>query len=224
MGLLIISVAGLVLTALGLVAALYYARSGRRRNALVVAVKSQPMIVERDTEVGSAISLRYDDTVVADPHLLTVVLECLGPKDITSADFDQGKPLSIEFGVPMIALLRSDGLDVIEDYRATSIDVRPSLLPKGKSFILSAITDGCPVAGVGAHLIDTDVLDKKPAAASFLVGTARRLMPYSYTIFVVLGAVTTVVAALLTTAEADKLDDMQSNSPVTVTITAPPAP
>jgi hypothetical protein len=222
-GLLITAVAGLVLTAIGLVAAVVYARQGRRRNELVVSVKSQPMIVERDTKAGSAISLRYDDMVVGDPHLITAVLECLGPKDITSADFDQGKPLSIAFGVPMIALLRSDGLDVVDEYRATSIDVPPTLLPKGKTFILSAITDGCPQVRVGAHLIDTDVLDKKPAAASFVVSTVRRLMPYSYTIFVVLGAATTIVAALLTTAEADKLEDI-SNSPVTVTVTAAPTP
>ncbi|CAN5488172.1 hypothetical protein BH09ACT7_BH09ACT7_02610 [soil metagenome] len=222
MGLLIVAVAGLGLTAIGLVAAVYYSRKGRRRNELVVSVKSQPMIVDRDTKAGSAISLRYDDTVVADPHLITAVLECLGPKDITSADFDQGKPLSIEFGVPMIALLRSDGLDVAEEYRATSIEVTPTLLPKGKTFILSAITDGCPQASVATHLIDTDVLEKKPAAVSFVVSTVRRLMPYSYTIFVVLGAATTVVAALLTTAEADKLDDVRSNSPVTVTVTATP--
>ncbi|MET0702356.1 MAG: hypothetical protein ABWY93_22100 [Mycobacterium sp.] len=225
MGLLIVAVAGLVLTALGGLAAVFYARQGRRRNELVVSVKSQPMIVERDTKAGSAISLRYDDTVVADPHLLTAVVECLGPKDITSADFDQGKPLRIAFGVPMIALLRCDGLDVAEQYRATSIDVPPTLLPKGKTFIVSAITDGAPHAHVDAALIDTDVRDTKPAAVNVVVATVRRLMPYSYTIFVVLGAVTTVVAALLNTAEADKLDDMRTNSKtVTVTVTATPTP
>ena len=224
MGLLVIAVAGLVLTASGLLAGVFYAKQGRRRNQLVVSVKSQPMIVERDTKAGAAVSLSYDDTVVADPHLMTAVLECVGPKDITSADFDQAKPITIAFDVPMIALLRSDGLEVAEEYRATSIDVLPKLLPKGKTFIVSAITDGCPDARVSAHLIDTDVIDKKPEAAGFVVATVRRLMPYSYTIFVVLGAATTVVAALLTTAEADKLEDVQSTSPVTVTVTATPSP
>lgn len=223
MGLLVIAIAGLVLTAVGLLAGVFYAKQGgRRRNQLVVSVKSQPMIVERDTKAGSAVSLSYDDTVVGDPHLMTAVLECVGPKDITSADFDQAKPITIAFDVPMIALLRCDGLAITEEYRATSIDVLPNLLPKGKTFVLSAITDGCPDARVSAHLINTDVIDKKPETATFVVATVRRLMPYSYTIFVVLGAATTVVAALLTTAEADKLEDLQTTSPVTVTVTATP--
>jgi hypothetical protein len=221
--LVVIAIAGLVLTLGGLLAALYYARAGRRRNELVVSVKSQPMIVERDTEAGSAVSLRYADQVVDDPYLITAMLECVGPKDITSADFDQGRPVNISFEVPMIALLRSDGLEIAENYRATSIDVLPSLLPKGKTFIVSAITDGPPQPLVRAHLIDTDVVDTKPEAVSFVVAAVRRLMPYSYTIFVVLGAATTVVAALLTTAEKEKIDDIRSNDPVTVTVTAVPS-
>ncbi len=225
MGLLIIAIAGLVLTAVGLLAGVFYAKQGgRRRNHLVVSVKSQPMIVERNTKAGSAVSLRYADQVVEDPHLITVMMECVGPTDITSADFDQGKPVTIAFDVPMIALLRSDGLDISETYRATSIDVRPSLLPKGKTFIVSAITDGEPQPRVNAHLIDTDVIDKKPEAVSSVVAAVRKLMPYSYTIFVVLGAATTIVAALLTSAEADKLDEMKSSSPETVTVTAIPSP
>jgi hypothetical protein len=222
-GLLIMSVVGLVLTAIGLLAGGYYARQGRRRNELVVSVKSQPMIVERDTEAGSAVSLRYDDQVVDDPHLLTAVLECVGPKDITSADFDQGKPITIALEVPMIALLRSDGLEIVENYRSTSIDVLPNLLPKGKTFILSAITDGCPNARVTAHLIDTDVLDNKPAGNPLLKAAVRRFSAYSYTIFAVLGALTTVIAAWLTTAENEKIDLIRSNDPVTVTVTAVPA-
>jgi hypothetical protein len=218
-GLLIMAVVGLALTAIGLLAGVYYAKQGRRRNELVVSVKSQPMIVERETEAGSAVSLRYDDQVVADPYLMTAVLECSGPKDITSADFDAGKPISIAFDVPMIALLRSDGLAIGESYRATSIEVLPNLLPKGKTFILSAITDGCPNPRVTTHLIDTDVLDTKPEGNTLLKAAMRRFSAYSYTIFAVLGALTTVIAAWLTTAEADKLDEMRPNSVVTVTVT-----
>jgi hypothetical protein len=93
----------------------------------------------------------------------------------TSADFDPGRPINIAFEVPMIALLRSDGLEIVEDCRATSIDVLPNLLPTGETFILSAITDGCPNARVSAHLIDTDVIDKKPEGGGSIVATARRL-------------------------------------------------
>jgi hypothetical protein len=66
-------------------------------------------------------------------------------------------------------------------------------MPKGKTSILSAITDGCPDARVSAQLIDTDVLEKKPETA-------------------------------LLTAEADKLEEIGTNSSVTVTVTATPPP
>jgi hypothetical protein len=89
----------------------------------------------------------YREEELADPHVLEIALSYRGRKDISSASFEQGQPLCIDVGVPIIDLLETifdpeEKTDLKVEAVETALKVGPGLLRKGHAMTFVVLTDG----------------------------------------------------------------------------------
>jgi hypothetical protein len=83
---------------------------------------------------------------VSDPYITVIYLATHGSKDITSENFDGGKPLSIDIGTRVVSLLeikRTPEIPVVPvTFEKTAIQVGPGLLSRRQEMEVTALTDG----------------------------------------------------------------------------------
>ncbi|MGH1552576.1 hypothetical protein ACRAWF_12220 [Streptomyces sp. L7] len=78
-------------------------RAPRRR--LNYGVSHTPLVHRR---VDGCLEIRRNGTLLADPHLVTVVLTNPGRRDIASSAFDRGEPFRVDLAVPYAELLGTE--------------------------------------------------------------------------------------------------------------------
>ncbi|WP_155289408.1 hypothetical protein [Rhodococcoides fascians] len=136
-------------------------RRGQRRNRLAVTVTSQKLFVASSGLPAKDLSVEYNGQSVADPHLVNVSVENHGPKDISTSDFDQKVPITVELNAVVIG--GGDSVDgpnallVKVSKSVTSVDIEPALLAEGSRHIFTIVVDGSPKPSVTGAILNCDL-------------------------------------------------------------------
>ncbi len=118
------------------------------------------------TRPGSldGITVAHHDRILAQPHIATVVLANTGQFAISSDHFDRGRPIVIDFQVPILDIVdvamspRSGSSKPACALTGSEIQFGPDLLSRGQKFTLRVLTDGKPkILDPVANLVDTEI-------------------------------------------------------------------
>lgn len=114
---------------------------------------------------AEAAKIMYDEVVLTDPRAVTLSVESRARTDISSADFDQRKPLEFDLGTVIAAqfdLSHAGGDSPIEAAAPGDRSMRlpPQLIRKGPVVKVLLLVDGQPQLTVRNPLIFMDVRDK----------------------------------------------------------------
>lgn len=105
-----------------------------------------------------SLRVSHDGVVVHDPYLVRFELSNVGPRDVASVQFDQGKPLTIAFTGTLLALLKAEPAGVAVEQEAGTVSVAPFLLPRGKELSFELLLEGPPQGDPKiSPLVDTDI-------------------------------------------------------------------
>lgn len=134
-------------------------------------------------------------TELQDPYILIVRLLSRSRGDIPSTIFDQNRPIILDVGVPIVALLPSDDIkDPLPkfEYEGSMLKIGPDLIGKRQEMVFTILADGESAQLKGeAHLINGRVLEQP---SSKQLRARARLMSIAFGII----AVAFYVPALIT--------------------------
>ncbi len=98
------------------------------------------------------------------PHLVTIELRNVGPRDVAAKDFDRDQPLQVQFHGAFYGVTRASGTVV----RAPAVGARPpkssvhlgpGLLKRGGAWIFTAVVSGGEAPTLTSPLVDTDLFE-----------------------------------------------------------------
>lgn len=150
-----VAVLAAVLTAL---TAFYQRRSlwpPRRR--LTVTWQRPVALLSRTVE---GIRVAVDDVQVADAHVVRISVANTGKNDITSAMFDQRRPVRLKFGVPVVGIIdavSAGGPVPAHALEGSQVSLGPDLLARSQVIDFQVLTDGRPRVRCEAYLADTNL-------------------------------------------------------------------
>jgi len=172
------TIAGVIIGALGVVAAVYFGirmlRKQFPKRELRYTVRVIPLLSGGVATRHSDLKILLRGEELSEPYAVTVALESRSRADIPSASFDAERPISVKSTKPMHvssgSLVADDTIGftppgtAISGKGATIVVIPPQLIrPKAFGFI-NAVTDGKPEITVESSLIDIAVKDATSAA------------------------------------------------------------
>jgi hypothetical protein len=143
---------------------------GNRRARVEVSANATPLL-PGDTREG-LLEVTFRDIPVRDPHLVSVSVRNIGPRDLSTQTFDSGRPITVRFDNTFYGLTQvGGGVRVLAPAIGTAgkvavVSLEPGLLKRGQAWSFSAITTGPVQVTVEAPLIDTDVREPTSPAGS----------------------------------------------------------
>lgn len=157
------NIATITISILALVVAILAARYGRaalfpaKRELRIYWMPPAPLVGSNDSRVVSVL-VEIDNRVLKAPYLTHVEIHVGGRHDIKSSDFDQNKPILLNFGTPVALAASSSFLAEALASEGDRIIVTPSLLRRGTQHSFDVVTEAAPtVVTASEHLIDTKV-------------------------------------------------------------------
>ncbi|MYT12564.1 hypothetical protein YWIDRAFT_01834 [Streptomyces sp. SceaMP-e96] len=161
-----------VVAGAGIGAAGVYAtrRAAFPKRRLVYSFSSSSLVQRHQRNVSAnVLHIRLGERELHNPRLVSLRLENTGRRDISSAQFDQGNPLRIVLGLPVVELVSMAaeppsalGLSPggLEDH---GMSIRPGRLGAGEAITYTLLVDGDPSFYRLTHaLIDVTVKEKFP--------------------------------------------------------------
>lgn len=145
-----------------------------KRKLLIVEIQPTSLLRSASQSV-SGIAVTHNGQVLQDPYLATVNLVNVGRHAISSDHFDRQRPIILDFGVPIIEVVRAgqvnaDGGSIEHVVDGTKIRIGPDLLTSKSRFSIQSLTQGRPsLAPVEHHLIDTTFEQRREESDSFLI-------------------------------------------------------
>jgi hypothetical protein len=142
---------------------------GNRRARLEFLFESVPLLPE-NTRAG-LLEVTYRGIPVEDPHLVTVTITNVGPRDLASGMFDRDRPMEVRFNQTFYGLtsvqggVRAISPAVGASAADATIELAPGLLKKGDAWAISAVLSGLVEVDLYAPLIDTDIRQVLPHAS-----------------------------------------------------------
>lgn len=143
----------------GLAGAVYQRRSvlPPKRRLTITAQRPTPLLSNESPVKG--LSVRYNDTIIKTPHVVTLTIENTGKHDLSSAQFDQDRPVLIDLSAQIIKVLDiykgPDGAGPKWTEHGSKIEIGPDLIRRGQRLEMQILTDGRPDVSCHGHLIDT---------------------------------------------------------------------
>ncbi|MFB9444212.1 hypothetical protein Dvina_26490 [Dactylosporangium vinaceum] len=173
---LVIALLALAVGALGV----WYARRALfppKRRLAFYSLPPAPLL-SGDAASAAGISVSHERQVLNDPHLVTISVENTGRHDVSSAQFDGGRPITIDLDSPIKAILKVSTTPHGGTYRHSvsgrSLSIGPDLLKVGSLLTVQALTEGRPAIEkledrATGHLLDVDLefKDQHPANREF---------------------------------------------------------
>lgn len=151
------------------VAGVYVAyRAALPKRRLVYSFGSSALIQRHQRTVSTQeLSIYLGGRPLIDPHLVSLRLENTGRLDISSAQFDQGGSLRVDFGLPVVELVSAVaeppgayGL-MPNDWGAEGVTIPPGRLGRGEAITYTLLVEGDPSRYQFTHpLIDVTVKEK----------------------------------------------------------------
>jgi hypothetical protein len=123
--------------------------AGFPRQRLLYWIPAAVPLVNAPRGPGHGFQLLYNGAEVAQPHLLSVQLISRGRDDISIDFFEDGEPISLDLGVPIIDVLQIDPIGRRAFSPTASPDkntlkIGPSLIGKRQMIIITLLLDGSP--------------------------------------------------------------------------------
>jgi hypothetical protein len=152
--------AGVVVTVLvGFLAMWTAFRSTHPKRRLNYTVSHSPLVQQR---VDGSLEIRWNGTVLTDPHLVRVVLTNPGRRDIASEAFDRGDPFQVDLGVPCLEVLSTEsspGAARAPDTEVcgSRLSIGPGLIGCGTTITYLLLVDTPPVYECRHSLVDVKV-------------------------------------------------------------------
>lgn len=117
------------------------------RRTIIYSVAASFPLISYYPGVTQALKVLHDDKELVDPYVLEIQLASKARRDIPSASFDQGQPLRVDVGVPIISLNKIDVIRKSDPKPKVEIDgatlkIGPSLIRKRQEITLAVLVDG----------------------------------------------------------------------------------
>ncbi|MCI3278092.1 hypothetical protein [Streptomyces cylindrosporus] len=152
--------AGVVVAVLGGWGAIWAAfRVSHPRRRLTYAVTHARLVRRR---IDGSLEIRRNGTLLADPHLVTVVLTNRGRRDIASSAFDRGEPFRVSLGVPYAEILAGECLPSAAlappaRIHGTELRIGPGRIGSGTTITYQLLVDREPSYSCRHSLLDVRV-------------------------------------------------------------------
>ncbi|QAY69756.1 hypothetical protein [Xylanimonas protaetiae] len=157
----VVALAALAVAIIAIPIAVFATRRWGSRRAKISVVSDAISLLPEAT--SGLVEVTFRGIPVNEPHLVTVVIANIGPRDVSSEMFDRGRPIIIRFDAMFFGLTQRDAAlkTVSAGVGATGDDaqvaIRPSLLKRGATWSFSVIVAGPANVQVDAPLVDTDI-------------------------------------------------------------------
>lgn len=146
---------------------------GNRRRKLLFTWDAVQLMPNHEA-AGGELEVSYEGQRLKDPYILKITLKNMGPTDITTAHFDNARPLQIKFPDGYVATIDGDmGAAEAVELGSDYLGVHPVLLKRGEPIFLDVLVDGPTIPYVNSSIIDTDVVtaDAKDVALNIVEQT-----------------------------------------------------
>ncbi|RSS79503.1 hypothetical protein [Streptomyces sp. WAC06614] len=179
-------------------------RAANPKRRIEFWMKDTPLLRDHRTLSGHLEVLRNGSTL-ADPRLVRVLVRNSSRRDVASAAFDQGTPLRMNLGVPILDVLSTEVKPATAQAPPSAVDgselrIGPGRIGRGSQVTYLLLVDGRPTFSCQHSLIDVTVTE---AEDIYLTGTMVRTRSRG-NVFA-LGAA--AVAAILTSYLAPLIED-----------------
>ncbi|MGN9767452.1 hypothetical protein ACTMS2_20105 [Micromonospora sp. SD12] len=166
------NIATIVLSVLALVVATLAARYGRaalfpgKRELRIYWIPPTPLVASSGTKPVSML-FEIENRVLQNPYLTHIELHVGGRHDIKSSDFDQNKPITLNFDTTATLVTSSSELASAISSEGAHVNINPSLLRRGTQLSFDVVTESAPATITSSdHLIDTQVtITRQPTIA-----------------------------------------------------------
>jgi hypothetical protein len=156
--------AGAIVGILGAVAVIWVTLTvGFPKRRLYYQMRAVAPLMTAPEGVRGDLELRHRGRMLVDPRALTVELVSRGRKDIPSDAYNDGKPLKLDLGAPIVEVLQVASEPATLPVPAvaadgTSMNIGPSLIGKRHTITITVLTDGGqPGLTCQSPLIDVQV-------------------------------------------------------------------
>jgi hypothetical protein len=121
---------------------------GSPRRLLVYSAVSDTALLTSGAreQVGLGLEVTLSGQVLNDPHVVRLQVVSRSRRDIRGTDFENGMPLKLDLGTPILKLLTVDtggpempGIEVQTE--STMVAIGPGLVKKGQTISVSLLTD-----------------------------------------------------------------------------------
>jgi hypothetical protein len=160
--------AALIVAVLGIPITVLATRAyGNRRARLLFNCRAVPLLPESDKH--GLVKVTYRDFDVDNPHLVTISLANIGPIDIASAAFDQGRGIRVDlknttfYGVVSVPPAKDRG-EIVSQAVGTEdgyILLGPALLRRRQVWTVEVLVSGDPNPELTSSLINTDIVSSE---------------------------------------------------------------
>jgi hypothetical protein len=155
-------------------------RWGERRARLLFTYRTVPLLPEGDKH--GLVKVTYRDFEVPSPHLVTLRLRNVGPRDIPSDRFDLKRPLAVDLHSTMYGIVNTSPAKDRGDVRTVALGTEngyvsfmPALLRRNQEWTVEVLVAGEPRPQLTSSLIDTDVVEAQAESATALAEFSRAL-------------------------------------------------
>ncbi|MFI0980748.1 hypothetical protein ACH4SP_27525 [Streptomyces sp. NPDC021093] len=141
-------------------------RAANPRRQLAYWMPAATRLLHTSDVVGDLVVTRGGQTL-RHPHVLDVRLMNRGRRDVASSHFDNGMPIRLDVGAPIVEILgvtsEPDSLHTpTSAVEGTAVTITPSLIAKGQTICFSVLADGpTPRLTCQASLIDVTVQERR---------------------------------------------------------------
>jgi hypothetical protein len=129
----------------------YWTATLTRARRVIHWEQSRFALLHRDSRIQAGLRMSWREEPIENPVLSTLRLTNVGRLDIGSASFDGGKPIVIDFGAPIVALIEpSEAPTDLMPIRlaGNSVQIGPGLLRRQEAVTIVTLNDGPGIATV----------------------------------------------------------------------------
>jgi hypothetical protein len=142
---------------------------GFPRRRLLYYVRTETPLLTAPDGVRDDLELKHRGRLLERPYVIELVIVGRGRRDIPRDAFDNGEPIRLDLGVPIVELLQSttsdsDSSRPVPQVRVdgTALAVGPVLIGRRQELVLSALVEGKPSLRCEAALTDVRVQQRLP--------------------------------------------------------------
>jgi hypothetical protein len=198
-----------------------YAVAPRRK--LTFGMPVDAPLVSGSDRMGPGLEVRYTGKPLTDPRILEIHLASRGSRDIPSDVFDQGRPLVLDVGIPIVTVLQSTSVPASApvpdiETEGQTLKVGPGLIQKGQALTFTVLADG-PSAQLTCQSYLINVKIREQRRDQLIQLSIRRITGWAIVIFLIWYLLTDPVGAAQALTDIGNAIVVYISTPVYVGLT-----